>query len=112
MREFKVGDRVAVYHSGSRYVSTLEHINEDGTLVFPGLSTCYSPQQCRRLKPKRVAREWWAGGPKSGFQRPTLFPLELEGENLAGQSETVTIGTSGAWTWFRVREVLPKRSKP
>lgn len=60
---FDVGQKVAVYGRMKRVVGVIDTIREDGLLEVPvkgdGIWVAH-PKQCRRLKPKHKAREWWA----------------------------------------------------
>lgn len=101
----KVGDRVAVYGALStthRYVGTVEDVSMDKVrILFDETDMSDNTQRewahekaCRRLKPKRKAREWW-------FHLSDLPKLN---EVFFSSAPT----TNQPQNWVCVREVLPK----
>lgn len=82
MTQFKVGDRVAVYHQetdyigqpSSRSLGTIKFIEEKGIKIFfdGAVDVCcvfFHPKQCRKLKPKTKPREIIANITTSGILR-------------------------------------------
>lgn len=64
-REFKEGDRVAVYHRHQRIVGVVDSVRDTGELrvIEDGFykvheESPFHPKQCRHLKPI-ARREWW-----------------------------------------------------
>lgn len=67
----KVGERVAAYIDGRRYVGNLKIANLDGTFEFvtaasPGFTYTVHPKQCRRLRNKGT-RIWIDPNGSVGF---------------------------------------------
>lgn len=56
-REFKVGDRVAVYDGHIRYLGSIQAVLSDEIVNVNG--DHFNVRQCRLLKPKRKLREFW-----------------------------------------------------
>lgn len=60
-KELKVGDRVAVYELGVRYVATITETLETGLLWVRQdaheKTLVVHPKQCRKLRPRQKARE-------------------------------------------------------
>lgn len=77
MNKFKVGDRVAIYTPDGRYTGTVDHIEEGGVYAMidgdVGAQR-YHPKQCRKLKPKAKAREWWVAQQNAG---PTITSFDV-----------------------------------
>lgn len=111
MNKFKVGDRIAVYDAtevgGHRSTGTVKRVSERGFIYFtPDVpsennSWLVHPKQCRRLKPKAKAREFWIREPVTG---------------CPGQHQAATISTlkpdprfygliPDSRPWIHVREV-------
>lgn len=58
---FKVGDKIRAYEISRVRVGIIDCIDSVGDirLVENHKHYWYHPKQCRKLKQKRVAREWW-----------------------------------------------------
>lgn len=106
MKTFKVGDRVAVYDL-SRQVGTVESVKYESTNKagekFPMVGirvsggTKYAhPKQCRRLKPKRVAREFW------------IIPTAISSASLS-HPVVLSFRPDNAGSYVHVIEKLPKK---
>lgn len=102
--ELKVGDRVSVVlDNGVKYRGTVKQLMPFGNLMLdlfrtgsPVVYPVVHPKQCRRLKPKRKAREIW------------IKETDLPGPNRSGYvciSDAELVGDK----FIRFREVLPKK---
>lgn len=72
MSTFKVGDRVAIYQDGCRWLGRVKTVDATGgdesVLVQYDIAGEFwlHPKQLRRLKPKAKAREWWVAKQNAG----------------------------------------------
>lgn len=104
-KDLQIGERVVVKKNGVRFrTGTVGQIWKDGTInVFYDEASkkasggshagTFPYEQIRKLKPKRVAREYWI----------------FEGVTLCVASRHPPEKEDG--TWFKVREVLPGKER-
>lgn len=86
-KEFKVGDRVAVYHGEHRYVGEVNRLTGDVVRV---VGVNFSPllvhsKQCRRLKPRKNRRYFAKSGEIhdmtcTGYVNTTLYRVKPNNE--------------------------------
>jgi hypothetical protein len=106
-KEFKVGERVAVYRGGERHIHTIAEIDSAGTIHFNfnGYWDRVHPKQCRKLV-KQERREWKIGN------LPLMSPISAQSVPPSGFLIHVEGPQIDSCEIVHVREVRPRKEKP